>query len=37
LAYFDDADQEPMPKMLKNVDWDKIKEVIKEKLKEYSE
>ena len=35
LVYFDDADQEPMPKMLKIVDWHKVKEVIREKLKEY--
>lgn len=37
LAYFDDADEEPIPKMLKNVDWRKVKEVITEKLKEYFE
>jgi len=37
LAYFDDADQEPTPKMLKIVDWHKVKEVITEKLKEYSD
>ena len=37
LAYFDDADQEPMPKMLKIVDWHRVKEVITEKLKEYSD
>lgn len=37
LAYFDDADQEPIPKMLKIVDWHKVKEVITEKLKEYSD
>ena len=36
LAYFDDADQEPIPKMLKIVDWHKVKEVITEKLKKYS-
>jgi predicted nucleotidyltransferase component of viral defense system len=36
LAYFDDADQEPIPKMLKIVDWHKVKKVITEKLKEYS-
>ncbi|MCF6223961.1 MAG: nucleotidyl transferase AbiEii/AbiGii toxin family protein [Flavobacteriaceae bacterium] len=35
LAYFDDADQEPMPKMIKNVDWDIVKEVITEKLKKF--
>jgi len=35
LAYFDDADMEPMPKMIKNVDWVKVKEVIAEKLKEF--
>ena len=34
LVYFDDADQEPMPKMLKIVDWHKVKEVIRKKLKE---
>ena len=37
LAYFDDADQEPIPKMLKIVDWHKVKGVITEKLKEYSD
>jgi len=37
LVYFDDADQEPMPKMLKIVDWHRVKEVITEKLKEYSD
>ena len=30
LIYFDDAEQEPMPMMIKQVDWDKIKEKIKE-------
>lgn len=28
LAYFDDADEEPSPKMHKNVDWNDIKEKI---------
>ncbi len=31
LAYFDDAENEPMPKMIKKIDWEKIKKFITKK------
>ncbi len=31
LAYFDDAEDEPMPKMIKKIDWEKIKKFITKK------
>lgn len=34
LVYFDDAEHGPMPKMLKTVDWEEIKEFIISKVKE---
>ena len=34
LVYFDDAENEPMPKMLKHVDWNDIKKTIILKVKE---
>ena len=33
LTYFEDAESEPMPKMLKNVSWKEIKNEIKRKVK----
>jgi len=33
LTYFTDADKEPMPIMLKHIDWEEIKEYIKAKVK----
>jgi len=35
LSYFDDADGEPMPKMLKQYDWVNIKIYLKKELKNY--
>lgn len=36
LAYFEDAEDEPMPIMLKKVGWEKIKDKIKKELINYS-
>jgi predicted nucleotidyltransferase component of viral defense system len=36
LSYFDDADDEPMPRMLMNVQWRTIKKTIQEWVKELS-
>ena len=36
LAYFEDADEEPMPEMLINVEWEEVKQVILNELKKYS-
>jgi hypothetical protein len=33
LAYFDDAEEEPMPKMLVNISWQEVKKTISNKLK----
>ncbi|MFP4309391.1 MAG: nucleotidyl transferase AbiEii/AbiGii toxin family protein [Desulfococcaceae bacterium] len=33
LAYFEDAESEPMPKMFENVSWEKIKSHLKSELK----
>lgn len=33
LTYFDDAESEPMPEMLKNISWEEIKDEIKKKVK----
>lgn len=35
LAYFDDAEEEPMPRMLVNTDWEEVKKTISIKLREY--
>ena len=34
LAYFEDADAEPTPKMFENIDWKNVKERIQSELKE---
>jgi hypothetical protein len=34
LAYFDDAEEEPMPVMLWRVKWDEVKESIRKSLRE---
>jgi len=34
LIYFEDAENEPMPKMIQEVDWDKVKQNIREKVNE---
>lgn len=36
LSYFDDADHEPMPRMLINVQWRTIKKTIQEWVREFS-
>lgn len=36
LAYFEDADEEPIPKMLVPVTWEKVKQKISVNLKNYS-
>ena len=33
LVYFDDAENEPMPMMIRDIEWGKIKEVIVDKVK----
>ena len=33
LAYFDDAEEEPMPKMLVNISWQEVKKTISDTLK----
>jgi hypothetical protein len=33
LTYFDDAESEPMPEMLKEISWEKIKDEVREKVK----
>ena len=33
LCYFDDAEQEPMPKMLKDVSWKEVKKFFEEEIK----
>jgi len=35
LCYFDDAEQEPMPKMLKDVSWKEVKKFFEEEIKKY--
>lgn len=35
MTYFEDAEPQPMPFMFKNVDWEKIKQHIKEKVELY--
>ncbi len=35
LAYFDDADQEPMPKLMWSVDWEEVKKAIRNWLTGY--
>jgi len=35
LAYYEDADQEPMPKMLEEIKWETVKTEIAEKLKAF--
>jgi len=37
LAYFDDADREKTPKMLWDVEWQTVRETIREWLKEYTD
>jgi hypothetical protein len=34
FIYFEDAENEPMPKMIQEVDWDKVKQNIREKVNE---
>lgn len=36
LVYFDDADDDPMPLMLKEIDWQTVKRSIKEEVRRYS-
>jgi len=33
LVYFDDAEDEPMPRMIKSVSWDEVKEYFKDEVK----
>jgi len=33
LVYFDDADDEPMPRMIKGVSWDEVKEYFRDEVK----
>jgi len=33
LVYFDDAEDEPMPRMIKSVSWDKVKEYFRDEVK----
>lgn len=33
LTYFDDAESEPMPEMLKEISWEEIKDKVREKVK----
>ena len=35
MTYFEDAEPQPMPFMFENVDWEKIKQHIKEKVELY--
>ena len=35
MAYFENADEELMPRMLKNIAWDEVKETIKNTVQEY--
>lgn len=35
LVYFETADNQPMPKMHKRVDWQEVKEIIKKKVKNF--
>ena len=35
LSYFDDADQDILPKMFTNINWDNIKETISESIKNF--
>jgi len=37
LSYFIDADDELMPKMLMDIDWESVKQFIKESLRKYNE
>lgn len=37
LTYFEEADQEPEPLLLKTISWEKIKEKIAKTVKEYAE
>ena len=36
LVYFEDAENQPMPKMHKSVKWDEVKNFLKEEAKKYS-
>ena len=36
LVYFQEAEDEPMPRMHKEISWEKIKEELVGKIKEYS-
>lgn len=35
LAYFDDAEEDPMPIMIENADWEKMKEELREKTADF--
>jgi hypothetical protein len=35
LVYFEDAENEPMPRMIKEVEWDVVKKIIADKVKKY--
>lgn len=35
LLYFTDADLQPMPKMIKKVEWEEVKKILIEKVKEF--
>lgn len=35
LIYFQDAEQDPMPLMLKSADWDEVKKKLRKKVKEF--
>lgn len=36
LSYFDDAEQQPMPKMYCNVSWDDVKQLVSAEVKRYA-
>jgi len=35
LIYFQDAEQDPMPLMLKSADWDEVKRELRRNIKEF--
>ena len=37
LSYFDDAEEQFMPKMFSSVSWEEIKDVILSQVKQYSQ
>jgi len=37
LIYFQDAEQDPMPLMLKSADWDEVKKELQKYVKEFIE